>query len=65
MLDKLTKAFSLLRQDFNALKGDVQRLEKVRPIVKHGKDGDQFYVSVEGSTNDDIDAETTSLKVTE
>lgn len=39
MLDKLTKAFSLLRQDFNALKGDVQRLEKVRPIVKHGKDG--------------------------
>lgn len=39
MLDKLTKAFSLLRQDFNALKCDVQRLEKVRPIVKHGKDG--------------------------
>ena len=39
MLDKLTKAFGLLRQDFNALRGDVQRLEKVRPIVKHGKDG--------------------------
>lgn len=39
MLTKLARAFSLLRQDFNALKGDVQRLEKVRPVVKHGKDG--------------------------
>jgi hypothetical protein len=39
MLTKLAKAFGLLRQDLTALKGDVQRLEKVRPIVKHGKDG--------------------------
>jgi hypothetical protein len=29
------------------------------------KEGDQFYISVEGSTNDDIDAVTTGLKVTE
>ena len=39
MLNKLAKAFSLLRQDLTALKGDVQRIEKVRPIVRHGKDG--------------------------
>lgn len=39
MLAKLARAFSLLRQDLTALKGDVQRLEKVRPVVQHGKDG--------------------------
>ena len=39
MLTKLAKAFALLSQDYSALKGDVQRLEKVRPVVKHGKDG--------------------------
>ena len=39
MLTKLAKAFSLLRQEVTTLKGDVQRIEKVRPVVKHGKDG--------------------------
>lgn len=39
MLTKLAKAFSLLRQEVTALKGDVQRIEKVRQVVQHGKDG--------------------------
>lgn len=39
MLTKLAKAFSLLRQDLTALKGDVQRIEKVRQVVKNGVDG--------------------------
>ena len=39
MLTKLARAFSLLRQDLTALKGDVQRLEKVRQVVKNGVDG--------------------------
>ena len=39
MLTKLARAFSLLRQDLTALKGDVQRIEKVRQVVKNGVDG--------------------------
>jgi hypothetical protein len=39
MLAKLAQAFKILREDFSSLKGDFQRLEKVRPIVTHGKDG--------------------------
>ncbi len=39
MLNKLVHAFNLLRQDLSALKGDVQRLEKVRAVVKDGVDG--------------------------
>ena len=39
MLDKLAKAFGLLRQDVASLRGDVQRIEKVRQVVKHGRDG--------------------------
>ena len=38
MLTKLAKAFSLLRQDLTALKGDVQRIEKVRQVVENGVD---------------------------
>jgi hypothetical protein len=39
MLAKLGQAFNLLRKEVNALRGDVQRVEKVRQVVKHGKDG--------------------------
>ncbi len=39
MLTKLAKAFSLLRQEVTTLKGDVQRIEKVRQVVQHGRDG--------------------------
>jgi hypothetical protein len=39
MLAKLVKSFGLLRQDFTALRTDFKRLEQVRQVVKHGKDG--------------------------
>ena len=34
MLDKLLKAFGLLKEDVTALKESVAKLEKVHPIVK-------------------------------
>ena len=51
MLAKLYKAFDILRQDVAALKGDVQRVEKVRQVVRHGVDGkspdpDEIIVAV-------------------
>ncbi len=39
MLAKLTKAFCLLRDEVSAIKGDVQRVSRVRQVVQHGKDG--------------------------
>ena len=39
MLAKLGRAFSLLREEVAALKGDVQRIGKVRQVVQHGRDG--------------------------
>ena len=39
MLKKLAQSFKLLRDEVTALKGDVRRVEQVRQIVKHGKDG--------------------------
>jgi hypothetical protein len=39
MLDKLLKAFGLLKEDVTALKESVAKLEKVHPIVKEGKPG--------------------------
>ena len=38
MLDKLAKAFPILRREVTDLKAEVDRL-KIRPIVKDGKDG--------------------------
>ena len=39
MLDKLLKAFGLLKKDVTALQDTVAKLEKVHPIVKEGKPG--------------------------
>lgn len=39
MLDKLLKAFGLLKEDVSALKESVAKLEKIHPIVKEGKPG--------------------------
>lgn len=39
MLDKLLKAFGLMKEDVSALKESVAKLEKVHPIVKEGKPG--------------------------
>ena len=38
MLDKLARAFPILRREVGDLKAEVERL-KVRPVVKDGKDG--------------------------
>lgn len=39
MLDKLLKAFGLMKKDVTALQESVAKLEKVHPIVKEGKPG--------------------------
>lgn len=39
MLDKLLKAFGLMKKDVTALQASVAKLEKVHPIVKEGKPG--------------------------
>jgi len=39
MLAKLTKAIGLLCKDVASLRGDVKRIESVREVVRHGKDG--------------------------
>lgn len=43
MLDKLPKAFGIMRKEIEALKETVDRLEKVRPISVEGKPGKDRY----------------------
>lgn len=39
MLDKLYKAFALLKKDVSGLRAEVERISKVKPVARDGRDG--------------------------